>query len=164
MLKRNIPLTAVGRCKVVPLLIVRAPVELKVESVVAVKAPVIARDVPFQVKLALSVRLPPVPANVTRPDVRDESVRFATVNKLPSNVMLEEPDSTLLPFKYWTWLAVPPLWVTVLDVVSVVKAPVFAVVAPTVPFIGPANPVDVSVVPSQVKLDEPVKILEPLRN
>jgi hypothetical protein len=38
---------------------------------------------------------------------------------------------------------------------SVVNAPDAGVVAPTVPLIGPPNPVDVSVVPFHVKLAEP---------
>jgi hypothetical protein len=37
---------------------------------------------------------------------------------------------------------------------SVVKLPVFAVVAPTVPFKGPAKPVEVKIVPLNVKLAE----------
>ena len=40
--------------------------------------------------------------------------------------------------------------------VSEVKVPAAGVVAPTVPFKGPANPVDVSIVPSKVKLAESV--------
>jgi hypothetical protein len=39
---------------------------------------------------------------------------------------------------------------------KVVNAPAAGVVAPTVPFKGPANPVDVSIVPSNVKLAESV--------
>ena len=42
-----------GCCSVVPLLIVNAPVELNVESVVAVRLPVIASVLPFHDKLEL---------------------------------------------------------------------------------------------------------------
>jgi len=47
------------------------------------------------------------------------------------------------------------LSVTALDAVSVVNAPVAAVVAPTVPLRGPENPAAVSVVPLNVMLAEP---------
>jgi hypothetical protein len=52
-------------------------------------------------------------------------------------------------------LAVPPERVTVEEADSVVKAPVFAVVAPTVPLKGPASPAAVSVVPLKVRFAEP---------
>jgi hypothetical protein len=45
-------------------------------------------------------------------------------------------------------------------VVSVVNAPAAGVVAPTVPFNGPPKPVDVSVVPFHVRLDEAPKAPE----
>jgi hypothetical protein len=45
---------------------------------------------------------------------------------------------------------------TVLDADRVVKAPVLAVVAPTVPLNGPARPAAVSVVPLNVKLAESI--------
>ena len=75
---------------------------------------------------------------------------------VPSNVSALPLVATLLPFKYRTPLAVPPERVTVLEADSVVNAPVFAVVAPTVPFSGPENPPAVSVVPSNVRLAESV--------
>ena len=39
--------------------------------------------------------------------------------------------------------------------VNVVNAPAAGVVAPTVPLIGPPNPVDVRIVPFHVRLEEP---------
>ena len=50
-----------------------------------------------------------------------------------------------------------PVPETVLEADSVVNAPVFGVVAPTVPLRGPEKPAAVSVVPSNVKLAEPAK-------
>lgn len=46
-----------------------------------------------------------------------------------------------------------PLTVELAEIV--VNAPVFGVVAPTVPLSGPANPAAVSVVPSNVMFAEP---------
>jgi hypothetical protein len=43
------------------------------------------------------------------------------------------------------------------DVVKVVKEPVLAVVAPTVPFNGPAKPEEVNTVPLHVKEADPPK-------
>ena len=48
-----------------------------------------------------------------------------------------------------------PVPLTVELAESVVNAPVFAVVAPTVPLCGPAKPAAVNVVPSNVRLAEP---------
>ena len=77
------PAVAVGRCPVVPLLIVSAPVELKVESAVAVKAPVMANVEPFHVRLELSLNKPDAPAKVTRPEVRLLSVAVPPITVLP---------------------------------------------------------------------------------
>ena len=48
-----------------------------------------------------------------------------------------------------------PVPLTVELAERVVNAPVFAVVAPTVPFRGPENPAAVSVVPSNVMFADP---------
>ena len=67
VLKRNIPDVAVGRSPVVPLLIVNAPVDVKLESEEAVKvvnAPVfavVAPTVPLILMLAVPVRLVTTP-------------------------------------------------------------------------------------------------------
>ena len=89
VLNLNIPLVGVGRSPVVPLLMVNAPVEEKVESRVAVNAPVTAtvpvtaNDEPFHVKLALSLKRPEAPAKVTRPDVRELTVAVPPIKVLP---------------------------------------------------------------------------------
>ena len=85
-----------GCCPVVPLLISKAPVEENVESVVAVKPPVIARVDPFQAKLALSLSKPDAPAKVTRPDVKALFLIDPAVRNVPSQVKLADPPKAPL--------------------------------------------------------------------
>ena len=76
---------------------------------------------------------------------------------VPSKVIAAPLVRTFDPFRYATPFAVPPDSVTVDDALRVVNAPVFGVVAPTVPLIGPENPAAVSVVPSNVRFADPAK-------
>ena len=100
---RIMPVAGLPGCwPVVPLLISKAPVELKVESSVAVKAPVTATvpvtpsDVPLQVKFALSLNNPEAPANVTLVLVSAVFLILLAVRNVPSQVSPDAPPNTPL--------------------------------------------------------------------
>ena len=72
---------------------------------------------------------------VERDTTSDAALIVGAVSVVPSNVSALPLVATLLPLRYRTPLAVPPLSVRSLDSVAVVNAPVVGVVAPTVPLI-----------------------------
>ena len=143
---------------------VNAPVEEKVESSVAVSAPVTAtvpvtfRAVPLQVKLAESDSRPDAPAKVTRVLVRAEFLIDPAVRKVPSQVKLAESDirpdapaNGMRVFVKELTVNEPPTTVLPEDPVTV-NLLVLIVMLP-----ADTKLLAVNDVPSQVKLDEPPK-------
>ena len=63
---------------------------------------------PLYSKLAESVRFPPVVAYTTLPVVKEESVRLAATNVVPSNVRFAESTSAPPVVEYTTRVAVKP--------------------------------------------------------
>jgi hypothetical protein len=143
--------------------------------------PVAVSVVPSNVKFAESVSRPPAVLYTTRPEVKLELVidvavsevnapvlavlaptvpfsgpaKPVAVSVVPLNVRLAESVSRPPVVEKTTRPVVRPE--LVIDVaVSEVNAPVLAVLAPTVPFSGPAKPVEVRVVPLNVRLAESV--------
>lgn len=161
VLNLNIPETAVGRSPVVPLLMVNAPVEEKVEFAVAVNAPVTAtvpvtfKAVPLQVKLAESDNRPDAPAKVTLVFVRPLFVTDVAVTEVNAPVVaVVAPTVPLMLID-----AVPVKLVTV-PLEGVPKAPPLTTKAPAEPVFtakAVATPVPKPLTP--VEIGSPVALV-----